>query len=173
MPFKQKLMKPLTTIFFLLLPGMAALAQDSTDDAIQVYVIDSVEVESGAVNGLGPDQIAMITIARGKKTIEKFGEKAASGVFYIETKAFARKRYSRMFSSISPAYAEALQRLGSDSSFQYILGDSLITVNQESQLATLEKKDIAEIRILDGEALKKQYGTKEKEIGVVIKVVSR
>ncbi len=148
---------------------MAALAQDSTDEPIQVYVVDSVEVESDAVNGLGPDQIAMITIARGRKTVEKYGERAANGVFYIETKAFARRRYSRMFSSLSPAYDAALQRYGGDSSFQYIMGDSLITSNQESQLATLEKKDIAEIRVLNGEALKKEYGVKGKEVGVQIR----
>jgi hypothetical protein len=162
-------MRPFTTLFFLLLPGMAALAQDSTDDPIQVYVVDSVEVPSKAVNGLGPDQIAMITIARGKKTVEKYGERATNGVFYIETKAFARKRYSRLFSSISPAYEAAFQRYGGDSSFQYIMGDSLITSNQESQLATLERKDITDIRILGGDALKKEYGVKEKEVGVVIK----
>jgi hypothetical protein len=166
-------MKSFIAICFLLLPGMATLAQDSTDDPIQVYVIDSVEVESDAMNGLGPDQIAMITIARGKKTVEKYGERAASGVFYIETKAFARKRYNRMFSSISPAYAAALQRYGSDSSFGYIMGDSLLNVNLESQLATLERKDITEIKVVTGPALKKEYGIKEKEIGVVIKVVSR
>lgn len=162
-------MKSFIAIAFLLLPGMAALAQDSTDDPIQVYVVDSVEVESDAVNGLGPDQIAMITIARGRKTIEKYGERAASGVFYIETKAFARKRYNRMFSSISPAYAAALQRYGSDSSFGYIMGDSLLTTNLESQLAALERKDITEIRVLTGPALKKEYRIKEKEIGIVIK----
>ena len=163
-------MKPLITICFLLLPGMAALAQDSTDDPIQVYVVDSVEVEPAAVNGLGPDQIAMITIARGKKTVEKYGEKAASGVFYIETKAFARKRYSRMFAGLSPAYAAALEHYGSDSSFVYVIGDSVITTNLESQLATLEQKDIAEIRVQGGGLVKKKAAAaNDKEVRVLIK----
>lgn len=163
-------MKPLLIICILLLPGMAALAQDSTDDPIQVYVVDSVEVEPAAVNGLGPDQIAMITIARGKKTVEKYGEKAASGVFYIETKAFARKRYSRMFASLSPAYGAALAHYGSDSGFVYVLGDSVLTTNLESQLATLELKDIAEVRVQGGEPVKKKSGpVKDQEVRVVIK----
>lgn len=163
-------MKPLIAICFLLLPGMAALAQEETDEPIQVYVIDSVEVGSEAMNGLGPDQIAMITIARGKKNIEKYGERAASGVFYIETKPFARRRYNRMFSSLSPAYAAALQRYGSDSSFQYIMGDSLLTTNRESQLATLAPKDIAEITVDGGQqSAKKVSKIREEEVRVIIK----
>jgi len=163
-------MKPLITLLFLLLPGMAALAQEETDEPIQVYVIDSVEVGAEAMNGLGPDQIAMITIARGKKTVEKYGERAASGVFYIETKAFARKRYNRMFSDLSPAYAAALQRYGSDSSFQYIMGDSVLTTNRESQLATLAPKDIAEIRVEGGQqaSAKKVSKIREEEVRVLI-----
>jgi len=160
----------LITLLFLLLPGMAALAQEETDEPIQVYVIDSVEVGAEAMNGLGPDQIAMITIARGKKTVEKYGERAASGVFYIETKAFARKRYNRMFSDLSPAYAAALQRYGSDSSFQYIMGDSVLTTNRESQLATLAPKDITEIRVEGGQqaSTKKLSKIREEDVRVLI-----
>ncbi|TWI89190.1 hypothetical protein LX66_3284 [Chitinophaga japonensis] len=158
--------KQLTALLLLLLPGIAAIAQDT--DAVQVYVIDSVEATPYEINGLGPDQIAMITIARGRKTIEKYGERAANGVFYIETKAFARQRYNRMFSNLSPAYAAALQKYGSDSSFRYIVGGSPVTSNQESQLAALEKKDITGIRILDAVALKKEYEVEGKQVGVVI-----
>lgn len=122
------------------------------------------------MNGLGPDQIAMITIARGKKTVEKYGERAASGVFYIETKPFARKRYNRMFSELSPAYAAALQRYGSDSSFQYVMGDSVLHTNIESQLAALTPKDIAEIRIEGGPPSgKKLSKTREDELKVIIR----
>lgn len=161
-------MKLFTGICCLLLMGGGAKAQETADDAVRVYVVDSVEVESSAVNNIGPDQIAMITIARGRKTVEKFGERATNGVFYLETKPFARKRYNRLFSSLSPAYAAALQKLGSDSSFRYIMGDSVITTNPESQLAALEPKDIATVQVLTDPAQVKRYGLKEREVGVIV-----
>ncbi len=153
----------------LLLCGPSLQAQDSTDDAVQVYIIDSVEVDPVAVNELGPDQIAMITIARGRKTVEKYGDRATNGVFFIETKPFARKRYNRLFSSLSPAYAAALRKYGNDSSFRYIISDSVITTNPVSQLAALEKNDITDIQLLVSADEKKRYGLKEEEIGVIIK----
>jgi len=162
-------MKQLAIIGILLLGGLNLQAQDSTDDAVQVYVVDSIEVEPSAVNDLGPDQIAMITIARGRKTVEKYGERATNGVFYIETKPFARKRYNRLFSSISPAYAAALNKYGNDSNFRYIMGDTVITTNPVSQLAALEKGDITTITLVATVDGKKRYGLKEEEIGVVIK----
>lgn len=162
-------MKLFTGICCLLLMAAGAKAQEAADDAVQVYVVDSVEVESSAVNNIGPDQIAMITIARGRKTVEKFGERAANGVFYLETKPFARKRYNRLFSNLSPAYAAALQKSGSDSSFRYIMGDSVLTTNLESQLAALELKDIAAVQVITDPAQRKQYGLKEEETGVMIK----
>jgi hypothetical protein len=161
-------MKLFTGICCLLLIGAGAKAQETADDAVQVYVVDSVEVESSAVNNIGPDQIAMITIARGRKTVEKFGERATNGVFYLETKPFARKRYNRLFSNLSPAYAAALQKLGSDSSFRYIIGDSVLTTNPESQLAALEAKDITAVQVLTAPAQIKQYGIKEGEVGVIV-----
>ncbi|KAA2243061.1 hypothetical protein F0L74_11115 [Chitinophaga agrisoli] len=163
-------MKQAIIIGSLLLCGFSLQAQDSTDDAVQVYIIDSVEVDPVAVNELGPDQIAMITIARGRKTVEKYGDRATNGVFYIETKPFARKRYNRMFSSLSPAYAAALQKYGNDSSFRYIMSDSVITTNPVSQLAALEKKEIADVQLLSAADGKKRYGLKEEEIGVVITI---
>lgn len=161
-------MKLFTGICCLLLIGIAAKAQETAADAVKVYVVDSVEVEPSALNNIGPDKLAMITIARGRKTVEKFGERATNGVVYMETKPFARKRYNRLFSSLTPAYAAALQKLGSDSSFRYIMGDSVLTINLESQLAAIEPQNITAVQMLTDPARLKQYGLKEGEIGVVV-----
>jgi hypothetical protein len=162
-------MKLLAGICCLLLAAAAVKAQDTAADAIQVFVVDSTQVDASVVRNITPDQIAMITVARGRKAVEKYGDSAANGVFYIETKPFAHKRYNRLFSSLSPGYAAALQQYGSDSSFRYIMGDSVLTRNVVSQLAALEPRDVTAVQVLTTAADKKQYGLKEQEIGVVVK----
>jgi hypothetical protein len=160
-------MRRLTGIL-LLLP-FAAAAQTDTATPRQMYVVDSVLITSDTLEGVPPDQIAMITVASGKRTVEKYGEKAANGVIYIETKPFARKRYNRLFGSIAPAYAAALQKHGSDSTFQYIINDRPLSSNQENELAALEKGQITGIEILDARRLKQQFNIKDKQVGVLIR----
>lgn len=160
-------MKILTGILWLL--PLAAAAQTDTGAPRQVYIVDSVLITTDTLQGIQPDQIAMITVAAGKKTVEKYGEKAANGVIYIETKPFARKRYNRLFSALSPAYAAVLRKHSSDSSFQYILNDRPLTTTTENELAALEKGQITGIEILDAGGLKKKFNIKDKEVGVLIK----
>jgi len=113
--------------------------QDST-----LFILDSVETSSG-MNGLSPDRIAMINVVKGKKLQERFGPRAANGVIYIETKPFARQRYTKMFAEVSPDYATALKQYGSDSSFSYVLYGSELTNSVEPMLAAVERKDIDKI----------------------------
>jgi hypothetical protein len=162
-------MKLLAGICCLLLAAAAVKAQDTGANAIQVFVLDSAEVDRSAIGNVTPNQIAMITIAHGRKAVEKYGERAANGVCYIETITFAHERYNRLFSSLSPGYAAALQQYGSDSSFRYIMADSVLTRNVVSQLAALEPRDVTAVQVLTTAADKKQYGLKEQEIGVVVK----
>ncbi|SFD50679.1 hypothetical protein SAMN05518672_102224 [Chitinophaga sp. CF118] len=138
-------------------------SQDST-----LFFLDSVETDGGMA-GLSPDRIALINVVKGKKLQERYGARAANGVIYIETKPFARKRYNKMFGELSPAYAATLKQYGSDSSFQYILDGALLTNSIEPMLAALERKNIADITIIDPKLLKKQYKVNDKLAGVVIR----
>lgn len=151
-------------VIFLCLLGWstATMAQDST-----LFIVDSVE----SVNGLGnltPDKIAFINIVKSPTLQEKYGAKAANGIMYIETKPFARKRFTRLFSSISPDFEAAIKKAGGDSTFQYVLDGQKIDDTTMNMLAALEKNTIANIAVIDAKALKGQYQVKDKKVGVVI-----
>jgi hypothetical protein len=159
--------------FIILLVSLSAKAQSieyvSPDP---VYVLDSVVVTEAAISKLGPDAIAMITIAKGKKAVAIYGEQAENGVIYMETKPFARNRINRLLSAYSPEYSKLLKQYGNDSTFQYIVNDHLITPTDETQLVTLEKKSLLALEILDPRLLKERYQVTGKNAGVVIKALS-
>jgi hypothetical protein len=133
----------------LLFAGLTSTAQsyfpfDTSDST--VFIVDSVETSTG-MNGLSPDKIAMINVVKGKKLQAKYGDRAANGVIYIETKPFARQRYMKMFAEVSPDYAAALKQYGSDSSFVYVLDGSPLTNSVEPLLAAVERKNIDNIKV--------------------------
>lgn len=137
-----------------------------------VYVLDSVVVTEAAISKLGPDAIAMITIAKGKKAVAMYGEQAENGVIYMETKPFARNRINRLLSAFSPDYSKLLRQYGNDSTFQYIVNNKLMTPTEESQLVALEKKSLLGVEILGPKKLEEQYQVTGKNAGVVIKALS-
>ncbi|SEW38654.1 hypothetical protein SAMN05428988_4882 [Chitinophaga sp. YR573] len=155
----------------LLLGSITCVGQDLsslTPPDSTLFYVDSVETVPSTA-GLNPDRIAFINVVRFKKVPDKYMARGISNIIYIETKPFAHARYNRMFSEISPAYAEALKKYGSDSSFQYILDGAVLTNNVESSLAALEKKGIADISVISPKILKKQYKVKGMKVGVVIR----
>lgn len=158
----------------LLLWGTATMAQDTskvTDPADNPPVfVDSVETRQG-LEGLDPSKIALINIVKGAKLKEKFGPRGENGVIYVETVPFARKRYTKMFGLICPAYATALQRAGTDSSFQYILDGIVLEQSVPQLLAALERAGIGSIDVIPAWQLKKEYNVEHKELGVIIRSV--
>jgi hypothetical protein len=109
--------------------------------------IDSVESKNG-MEGLDPTKIALINIVKGKKLKEKYGPAGENGVIFIETVAFARKRYTLMFAELSAAYKKQLVKAGSDSSFTYLLNGEPVQSNREQMLAAVERKDIAKVTVI-------------------------
>ncbi|WP_440133676.1 hypothetical protein [Chitinophaga sancti] len=148
----------------LLLWSIVSKAQDGT-----LFIVDSVEVEGG-LNNLSPDKIAFMNVVKSPTLQAKYGAKAENAIIFIETKAFARKRYNRLFSELSPAFEAALKKYGSDSVFQYILDGVKIDETSMNMLAALEKKSIVNLVLVDKETLKRKYEVKEKDkkVGVVI-----
>lgn len=146
----------------LLLWSTATMAQDSV-----LYIIDSVEATIG-LGQLTPDKIAIINIVKSPSLQEKYGAKAANGIMYIETKPFARKRYNRLFISLSPAFEAAIKQYGDDGKFQYILDGKKIDENSVNMLAALEKKNITNLIVVDEKELKKTYDVKDRKVGVII-----
>lgn len=146
--------------------GQELLSLGTADSTL--FYIDSVET-AGGMTGLSPDRIAMINVVKFNKVPEKYAARGINSVIYIETKPFAHERYNKLFSELSPAYAEALKKYGSDSSFQYILDGSVLTNSIEPLLAALEKKGIADISIISPKILKEQYKVTDMKAGVVIR----
>jgi hypothetical protein len=133
--------------------------------------VDSVESKKG-MEGLDPGKIALIDIVKGSKLKEKYGPRGEDGVIFIETVDFARKRYTRMFSEMTPAYAKSLQQYGSDSSFQYVLDGSPVNTSIPQMLAALERKTIDSISVLSPEKLKELkegYEPNDKLLWVLIR----
>jgi hypothetical protein len=155
----------------LLLGSITCVGQDLSSLAppdSTLFCVDSVETAPSTA-GLNPDRIAFINVVRFKTVPEKYAARGINSVIYIETKPFAHARYNKMFSELSPAYAEALKKYGSDSSFQYILDGAVLTSNVESSLAALEKKGIADISVISPKILKEQYKITGMKAGVVIR----
>lgn len=146
----------------LLLWSAATMAQDSV-----LYIVDSVEATNG-LEQLTPDKIALINIVKSPTLQAQYGAKAANGIMYIETRPFARRRFNRLFTSLSPAFEAAIKKYGDDSKFQYILDGTKIDDNSVNMLAALEKKNITSLVVVDGDTLKKTYDVKDRKVGVII-----
>lgn len=148
----------------LLLWSAVSKAQDGT-----LFIVDSVEMDGG-LNNLSPDKIAFMNVVKSPTLQAKYGAKAENGIIFIETKPFARKRYNRLFSELSPAFEAALKKYGSDSLFQYILDGVKIDESSMNMLAALEKKGIGSLVLVNAATLKSKYEVKEKDkkVGVII-----
>ncbi|WP_343674329.1 hypothetical protein [Chitinophaga sp.] len=144
----------------LLLSGVT-MAQDGT-----LFIVDSVEATNGLQ--LSPDQIAFINVVKSPTLQAKYGAKAANGIIYIESKPFARKRYNRLFASVSPAFEAAIKKYGDDSKFQYVLNSLKIDSSSVNLLAALDSGTIANIEVINAAALKKRYEVRDKKVGIII-----
>jgi len=132
--------------------------------------VDSVESKKG-MEGLDPSKIALIDIVRGSKLKEKYGPRGENGVIFVETVDFARKRYTRMFSEINPAYGIDLKAYGSDTAFQYVLDGSMINSSIPQVLAALERKNIQSLVMMPPDMVKdlvNDYQPNDKVMWVLI-----
>ncbi|HVI49386.1 MAG TPA: hypothetical protein VM802_31260 [Chitinophaga sp.] len=161
-------MKKAWMIFCCLVTVSFGAVAQSEEDAPTVYVIDSVQTTSAALEKISPDQLASITVAKGQKAVDKYGPQAANGVVYIETKPFARRRINKLFSEASPAYDQLLKRYGNDSSFCYIINNKPVSPVGEARLMTLDKKTFISLEILTPRQLQKKFQINGKKAGVLI-----
>ncbi|MFP2996811.1 hypothetical protein ABN763_12915 [Spongiivirga sp. MCCC 1A20706] len=133
-----------------------------------IYFIDSINVSGEELKKYNPNQIASVTVFKGKEAIELLGENGKDGAIYIETVNFSRLRYWKFFSSKSSSYSELVPSFDSDSNIQYILNDRVLTDNFEGDLATINDDIFKDIKIIDKKTLQKEYEIHDKDYGVVI-----
>ncbi|NSL87452.1 hypothetical protein [Chitinophaga solisilvae] len=151
----------------LLLLSATAMAQ-TPENEDPVYVVDSVLSTAAIMENIPPDQIGVITIAKGRRAILKYGSQAANGVIYLETKPFARKRITQLLREASPAYDSLLRKYPNDSSFQYIVNSKLVIPTNETSLMVLDKKSLVSLQVVTARELEEKYLIKGRSAGVII-----
>ncbi|GEP88613.1 hypothetical protein SAMN05660909_01079 [Chitinophaga terrae (ex Kim and Jung 2007)] len=154
-------------IFSLFFCVNQVVAQQEEDDE-PVYVIDSVLSSQGAMSKISPDQIGMMTIAKGSKAVEKYGPQAANGVIYIETKPFARKRVSTLLRSASKEYDSVYRKYGSDSTFFFLVNTQPVNRNNEGILLALDARNFVSLKVIYARELEDKYKVDGHPVGVVI-----
>lgn len=133
-----------------------------------IYFIDSVRVDATELQKYEPAQIASVTIIKDRKAVEWLGEESKSGVIFIETKNFARMRYSKYFSTKSIEYANLVSKVQSDDQIQYILNDKVLIENFEGDLSMVNDSTFRELRVLNKKQLKKEFNVKDRKYGVLV-----
>lgn len=133
-----------------------------------VYYIDSINVDKSEMQRYNPNEIAVVTVFKGKGAVDLLGEDGKDGVVYIETKLFAKKRFWSFFRLKSAAYSDLVPTIGSDSTIQYILNKRVLKDDYEGTLASIDDKVFEDIKIVPKEILIKDYGILDKEYGVLI-----
>jgi hypothetical protein len=171
--FIQSHMKQIYLPLAVILISSAATAQ-SPKRAIKklgnepAFFIDSISVSKDDLQKYDPNQIAAVSVYKDKTAIELLGEEGKDGAVYIETKAFAKKKYWSYFKSKSEAYATAVPDAAGDSTVQYILNGKLLKENYEGDLSSINDTIFKSISIISKEELEKQHGVKNKRLGVLI-----
>jgi hypothetical protein len=132
-----------------------------------MFFVDSIRTnESFIKQAYTPDEIASVTVIKGENAVRIGGEEAKNGIIYITTKHFARTTYWNLFRSVSPAYAAAVQSQY-DTDVVYVLNDSVLIENPESQLFSITKNNLVDIRVIDKKQLKKQFDKKGR-VGIIL-----
>lgn len=134
-----------------------------------MYFLDSIRVNSGVLDNYQPKEIAMVSVYKNTDSLKINDPNAKNGVIYITTKAFAREHYWNYFKSKSPEYARQVPDLAAEEKVVYILNDKVLITNFEADLVTINDSNFIELKLIDREALKKDYKIRGRVVGVVIK----
>lgn len=134
-----------------------------------LFFIDSVSIAKEDFLQFNPKLIASLTILNGKDATDVLGGRAKDGLVYLESMAFAKKRFERYFKSKSEAYQQLLLTNPADSSIQYILNGKLLLKDYEGNLSAVDDKVFESIKVLSKEELIAAYGQTDKIIGVEIR----
>ncbi|MCW3466829.1 hypothetical protein [Chitinophaga nivalis] len=161
-------MKARILFICLLFTSLSVFAQEEENDD-PVYVLDSVLVTPAAVSQLSADQIGVITIAKGRRAILKYGSQAANGVVYMETKPFARKRVQALLREVAPAYDSLMKCYMNDSSCYFIVNDKPVTPTDEARMMTLDKKTFRSLQIITDKKSREQYLVPANKVGILIR----
>ena len=133
-----------------------------------VYFIDSIQVDKTQLMRYDPTDIAAVGAYKDSTATKLIGEAGKYGIFYIETKPFARRRYQRYFTSKSPAYAALVQADTAEVAIQYILNGRPLLEKFEGTLAVIDDTVFQTLTVLDEATLRSKYKIDGKAHGIAI-----
>lgn len=114
-----------------------------------VFFVDSVRVSQEDLGKINANDIASVSVYKGKTAIDLIGDDGKDGVVIL-------------------AYALAVPRV-EDSTVQYVLNGKLLQRNFDGDLAHISDAVFQSITIISKEELQKQYGVTNKRLGVVVR----
>jgi len=168
-------MKHLIILFCLL--SQLCLAQSSVKNLAKklgpdpLYFIDSVKISKDDLKNLDAKTICSLTVLTDTDATNKFGPNARDGVVLLVTKAQAKRNYIRFFRRKSTHYDSLMNKMKSDSTFQYIINDKIKIDgnNSEGDLAAINDDLFISLEILSADDLKNKYSIIDKSVGVLIR----
>jgi len=162
---------PLCLFLFVFEISAQVLIDENTQNAGKpICFLDSVLIDYSELTKLKPEQIALITVFKDKQTTENSNEGNEYGTIYIETKTFARKRYTRYLKSKSLAYSELLVNAEIENEIVYIINDKVMVDNYQGDLAAIDDSNFKGLEIVKKKELKERYQIIDKNIGVRLTV---
>jgi hypothetical protein len=132
------------------------------------FQIDGNRVGRNELGKYNPEDIAVLTTYYDKDATKRFGDSAKDGAVVIETRKFATDKFEAFFKSYSKEYARILETTDK-SEIQYILNDRVLIKDFEGDLASVSKKLIKSLTIVNQHTLSDNYKVFDKKVGVVIK----
>jgi hypothetical protein len=133
------------------------------------YVLDSTRIQQTDLGNIDPNQITSLTILTDTSAIKLFGIEANDGAVIIETKDFARKKFTKFFRQVSSQYDSIYTLMGDDNTFQYIINDNEKSDNYEGDLSLIDEEMLIDIKIIISDQLFSIYGISDKKYGIIIK----
>jgi len=163
---------PLVALFSFFTTLVLAQAPEKSIENLSnnpLYFLDSVNVEKIDLTNINIKQITTMQILSRVEAMASIGVDGKNGVIYMETIPFATKRYQRFFKSKSPDYAALLKNAEQDSTIQYILNGDPMIGECSGKLAAVNDFKFKELKVIDKQTLKNEYGIEGKSAGVVIR----
>ncbi|MGB3466652.1 MAG: hypothetical protein WBA74_15330 [Cyclobacteriaceae bacterium] len=132
------------------------------------FVLDNQPVAITEIEAIAEKDIAAITTYHGKDATSRFGKIARDGAVVIETTAYAIDKFEILFSNKSAEYRELIGEV-SHEEIRYVLNGTPLLKGYEGLFASLTRKSLRNIEVVDSLQLQDLYPTSYKKAGVLIR----
>ncbi|MGZ5247627.1 MAG: hypothetical protein ACXWV5_11345 [Flavitalea sp.] len=154
-------------IFHFSLPGNAQQFAHKPENP--VFILDSIRVNDLHLKDVNAENIAGLNVYKREEAIKLIGEDGRNGVIFIETKAFKKKKFWSMLSTINPEYKMLVPSPDADEGIRYIYPGKTIIERANSKIFSLKPEEIKEVQIIGFAEMKKKYGIEGKKGVLIIK----